>query len=72
MVSARVSRWDQVLSCVEDVFTAPSFVLFVELIGAWVLVTARHSICQMVAVMNPHREQPMMPTTASYAPGPGR
>lgn len=53
MVSARVSRWDQVLSCVEDVFTAPSFVLFVELIGAWVLVTARHSICQMVAVMNP-------------------
>lgn len=47
------SRWEKVLSSVEDVFTAPSFTLFCELMGAWVLVTARHTICQMVAVMDP-------------------
>jgi hypothetical protein len=52
-VSARASRWEDVLSCVEDVFTAPSFLLFIELMGAWALVTARHTICQMVAVMDP-------------------
>jgi hypothetical protein len=47
------SHWDDVLSSVEDVFTAPSFLLFCELMGAWALVTARHTICSMVQVMDP-------------------
>jgi hypothetical protein len=52
-MSRDASRWDEVLSSVEGVFTAPSFVLFCELMGAWALVTARHTICSMVQVMDP-------------------
>ena len=55
-MSTRASRWQSVLGCAEDAFSTPSFVLFAELMGAWVLVTARRTICQMVAVMDPaHR-----------------
>lgn len=55
-MSTKAPRWDAVLGCAQDAFTAPSFVLFCELMGAWVVVTARHTICQMVSVMDPrHR-----------------
>jgi len=52
VVSTKVGRWESILQSVEDVFTAPSFRLFCELMGAWVVVTARHTICQMVGVMD--------------------
>jgi hypothetical protein len=52
-MSKETSRWESILSSVDDVFTAPSFTLFCELMGAWVLVTARHTICSMVQVMDP-------------------
>jgi hypothetical protein len=52
-MSRDASRWEDVLSSVEEVFTAPSFVLFCEFMGAWALVTARHTICSMVQVMDP-------------------
>ncbi|MGH9292833.1 MAG: hypothetical protein ACRDZ6_08695, partial [Acidimicrobiales bacterium] len=51
-MSTKVSRWESILQSAEDVFTAPSFVLFCQLMGAWVVMTARHAICQMVGVMD--------------------
>jgi hypothetical protein len=51
-VSTKVARWESILHSAEDVFTAPSFRLFCQLMGAWVVVTARHTICQMVGVMD--------------------
>lgn len=54
-MSTKVTRWESILKSAEDVFTAPSFVLFCQLMGAWVVVTARHTICQMVGVMDAGR-----------------
>ena len=51
-MSTKVARWESILQSAEDVFTAPSFRLFCQLMGAWVVVTARHTICQMVGVMD--------------------
>lgn len=51
-MSTKASRWESILHSAQDVFTAPSFALFCQLMGAWVTVTARHTICQMVGVMD--------------------
>ena len=46
--------WKTLLGSVEDAFVcSSSVVLFCELMSAWVLTTARRTICQMVAVMDP-------------------
>lgn len=45
--------WKTLLDSVESAFTSPSFALFCELVCAWVTVTARRTIVQMVSVMDP-------------------
>jgi hypothetical protein len=47
------SAWKALLHSAAVAFTSPSFALFYELMSAWVLVTARRSIVQMVGVMDP-------------------
>ncbi|MGH9267980.1 MAG: IS701 family transposase [Acidimicrobiales bacterium] len=47
------STWKALLGRTRHVFTSPSFTLFCELAGAWVVATGRRTICGMVAVMDP-------------------
>jgi hypothetical protein len=52
-VSRPGQAWKTLVGCAAGAFTSPSFALFGELISAWVTVTARRTIVQMVAVMDP-------------------
>ncbi len=52
-MSRPASAWRALLSCFAPSFSAPSFVLFSDLVSAWVLTTARRSIVSMVGVMDP-------------------
>ena len=52
-MSRPASAWRALLSRFAPSFSAPSFVLFSDLVSAWALTTARRSIVSMVGVMDP-------------------
>ena len=45
--------WQEIFAGMASAFTAPSFVLFAQLVTAWVLLPGRHTITRMWQVMEP-------------------
>jgi hypothetical protein len=52
------AAWDLFLAAFEPVFTLPSFVLFCQLVSAWVLCPGRHTVTRMLGMIEPRRRRP--------------
>lgn len=57
-MSRALRAWDQALVAFASVFTQPSFVLFRELVWAWVLCPGRRTVTGMIRTIAPHRRRP--------------
>lgn len=52
-MSSALAAWALCLSAVTPAFTQPSFVLFTELVGAWILCPGRRTVTHMLSVLAP-------------------
>ena len=57
-MSRALRAWDVGLAAFASIFTQPSFVLFRELVWAWVLCPGRRTVTGMIRTIAPHRRRP--------------
>src|SRR5947208_2988053 len=46
-----IAAWNRILSAYASCFTQPSFVLFGDLMTAWILCPGRHTVTRMLALL---------------------
>ena len=48
-----VAAWDRILAAYAACFTRPSYVLFCELVTAWILCPGRRTVTRMIGLLEP-------------------
>lgn len=52
-MSFQIRAWEALVTACASAFTQPSFVLFSELLTAWVLCSGRHTVTRMIRLLGP-------------------